>query len=226
MTEKERSSGVQELIDRLRQEGVEEGQEQADQLLTDARRKASETVDKARREAADIVEQAKQEAERLRAAGEEALRLAGRDAVLALKEEISEQFSNQVRRLVSHQLRDEKFIERLILEIAGRAVPKDSKQPMLLLLPEEMAPEQPSQPHELKPKGAREGAVGQFVLGLAGDMLREGVTLAASPDNTPGVTVKMVEEDVEITFDEKAVTEFLLRYLLPRFRNIMTGIVQ
>jgi V/A-type H+-transporting ATPase subunit E len=223
MTEKERSSGVQELIDRLREKGVEEGQEQADQLLTDARRKASETVDKARREAAEIVQQAKQEADRLQAAGEEALRLAGRDAVLALKEEISEQFSKQVRRLVSHQLRDEKFIERLILEIAGRAVPKDSKQPIELLLPEEMAlPEQ----KRLQAKGAQEGAVGQFVLGLAGDMLREGVTLAASADNTPGVTVKMVEEDVEITFDEKAVTEFLLRYLLPRFRNIMTGIVQ
>ena len=223
MTEKERSSGVQELIDRLREKGVEEGQEQADQLLTEARRKASETVDQARREAGEIVQQAKQEADGLRAAGEEALRLAGRDAGLALKEEISEQFSNQVRRLVSHHLRDEKFVERLILEIAGRAVPRDSKQPMELLLPEEMAP--PDQ-EGFQAKGAKEGAVGQFVLGLAGDMLREGVTLGVAADNTPGVTVKMVEEDVEITFDEKAVTEFLLRYLLPRFRNIMTGIVQ
>ena len=223
MTEKEQSSGVQELIDRLREKGVEEGREQADQLLAEARQKASATVEKARKQAAEIVRQAKEEADRLRAAGEEALRLAGRDAVLALKEEISEQFSNQVRRLVSHQLRDEKFIERLILEIAGRAVPKDSGQPMELLLPEEVAP--PEQ-EGLQAKGANEGAVGQFVLGLAGEMLREGVTLAAAADHTPGVTVKMVEDDVEITFDEKAVTEFLLRYLLPRFRNIMTGIVQ
>jgi V/A-type H+-transporting ATPase subunit E len=223
MTDKERSSGVQELIDRLREKGVEEGQQQADQLLGEARRKASETVEKARQEAAEILQRAREEADRLRAAGEEALRLAGRDAVLALKEEISEQFSIQVRRLASHHLRDEKFIERLILEIAGRAVPKDSKQPLELLLPEDMAP--PEQ-EGFQAKGGKEGAVGQFVLGLAGDMLREGVTLAASADNTPGVTVKMVEEDVEITFNEKAVTEFLLRYLLPRFRNIMTGIVE
>jgi V/A-type H+-transporting ATPase subunit E len=223
MTEKERSSGVQELIDRLREKGVEEGQEQADQLLGEARRKASETVEKARQEAAEILQRAREEADRLRAAGEEALRLAGRDAVLALKEDVSEQFSNQVRRLVSHQLRDEKFIERLILQIAGRAVPKDTEQPMELLLPEDMAP--PEQ-KGLQAKGAKEGAVGQFVLGLAGDMLREGVTLAAAADNTPGVTIRMLKDDVEITFNEKAVTEFLLRYLLPRFRNIMTGIVQ
>jgi V/A-type H+-transporting ATPase subunit E len=223
MTEKEQSSGVQELIDRLREKGVEEGQEQADQLLTEARRKASETVEKARQEAAEIVRQAKEEADRLRAAGEEALRLAGRDAVLALKEEISEQFSNQVRRLVSHHLRDEKFLERLILQIAGRAVPVESEEPMELLLPADVAP--PDQ-GELQTRGAQEGAVGQFVLDLAGDMLREGVTLATAADSTPGVTVKMLEQDVEITFDEEAVTEFLLRYLLPRFRNIMTGIVQ
>lgn len=223
MTEKERSSGVQELIDRLREKGVQEGQEQADQILAEARRKASETVEQARQEAAQIVQQAKQEADGLRAAGEEALRLAGRDAVLALKEEVAEQFSHQVRRLVSHHLRDEKFIERLILEIAGRVVPKDSKQAIALLVPAEMA-SQP--PHDLQAKGAQEGPVGQFVLGLSRDMLREGVTLAASADSTPGVTVQMVDEDVEISFNEKAVTEFLLRHLLPRFRNIMTGIVQ
>ena len=223
MTEKERSSGVQELIDRLREKGVDEGQQQADQLVTDARRKASETVEKARQEAAEIIQQAKQEADRLRAAGEEALRLAGRDAVLALKEEMSEQFSKQVRRLVSHQLRDEAFIERLILQIAGRAVPAESEEPMELLVPADAAPPEQG---GLQAKGAREGAVGQFVLGLAGDMLREGVTLATAADGTPGVTVKMLQQDVEITFNEEAVTEFLLRYLLPRFRNIMTGIVQ
>ena len=52
MTEKERSSGVQELIDHLREKGVEEGQEQAEGLVADARRHASEMIDEARREAA------------------------------------------------------------------------------------------------------------------------------------------------------------------------------
>ena len=223
MTEKERSSGVQELIDRLREKGVEEGKGQADQLLADARRRASGMLDEARREAAEIVQQAKKEAEGLRAAGEDALRLAGRDAVLALKEEVSEQFSSQVRRLVSHCLRDEQFMQRLILEIAGRAVPKDSKQPLELLLPDEMVP-----PEEVRgqAKEVQEGTLSHFVLALAGDMLREGVTFGVAADNTPGVTVKMVDEDVEITFNEKGITEFLLRHLLPRFRALMVGIVQ
>ena len=223
MTEKERSSGVQELIDRLREKGVQEGKEQADQLMAEARRRATEMLDKARQEAAEIVQQARMEADRLRAAGEEALRLAGRDAVLALKEEISEQFSSQVRRLVSGCLRDEQFVQRLILEIAGRAVPKDNSQPLELLLPEEMVPPQQV---GCQAKEAKEGTLSHFVLALAGDLLREGVTFGVAADDRPGVTVKMVDEDVEITFDDKAVTEFLLRHLLPRFRTMMDGIVQ
>ena len=223
MTEKERSSGVQELIDRLREKGVEEGKEQADHLVADSRRRATEMLDKARREAAEILQHAREEADSLRAAGEDALRLAGRDAVLALKEETSEQFSNQVRQLVSHCLRDDQFMQRLILEIAGRAVPKDTRQPLELLLPEEVVP-----PEEVRrqAKKAKEGTLSHFVLALAGKMMREGVSFGVADDDTPGVTVKMVNEDVEITFNDKAITEFLLRHLLPRFRTMMNGIVQ
>ena len=223
MTEKERSSGVQELIDRLREKGVEEGKEQADQLVADARRRAAEMLDEARREAAEILQHAREEADSLRAAGEDALRLAGRDAVLALKEEISQQFAGQVRRLVSHCLRDDQFMQRLILEIAGRAVPKDSKQPLELLLPEEAV-----SPEEVRrqAKEAKEGTLSHFVLGLAGEMIREGVTFGVADDDTPGLVVKMTDKDAEIVFNEKAITEFLLRHLLPRFRAVLNSTVQ
>ncbi len=224
MTEKEQSSGVQELIDRLRDKGVEEGKEQADQILAEARRRASEMLDEARQEAAHIVQRAKEEADGLRAAGEDALRLAGRDAVLALKEEISDKFSSQIRRLVSACLRDEQFIQRLILEIAGRSVPQDSKEPMELLLPEDVGAS--LKDSGCQAKEAKEGTLCHFVLALAGDMLRDGVSFGVAADNTPGVTVRMVNEDVEISFNEKAITEFLLRHLLPRFRTLMDGIVQ
>lgn len=221
MTEKTQSSGVQELIDRLREKGVEEGKEQADQLVADARRRATEMLDESRREAEEILQHAREEADRLRAAGEDALRLAGRDAVLALKEEISSHFADQVHRLVSHCLCDGQFMQRLILEIASRAVPKDTKEPIELLLPEAVA-----LPEELRreAKEAKEGTLSHFVLGLAGEMMQKGITLGASDDDSPGLTVRTGNGDAEITFNDKAITEFLLRHLLPRFRAMMDGI--
>jgi len=221
MTEKQRSSGVQELIDRLREEGVEEGISQADQLVTDARRRATAMLDEARQQAAEILQHAREEADNLRTAAEDALLLAGRDAVLSLKEEIFKRFADHVRQLASHSLRDNQFMQRLILEIAGRAVPKDTKQPMELLLPEEVVG-----PGEIERqvKDAKEGSLSHFVLGLSSEMIREGVSFAAAEDDTPGLTVKMTGEDVEIVFNEKAITEFLLRHLLPRFRAMMNGL--
>ena len=223
MTEKERSSGVQELIDRLRERGVEEGREQAEQLLADARRRAAQMLEQARQEAAETLQHARKEADNIRAAGEEALRLAGRDAALTLKEEISERFADQVRRLVSHSLSDEQFIERLILEIAGRTVPKDSGEPMELLLPEDWVPLEELRRH---PEEVTEGTLSHFVLALAGDMVREGFTLGATVDNSSGIVVKMVNDDAEITLDDKSISRLLLRHLLPRFRAMMEGMLQ
>jgi len=223
MTEKERSSGVQELIDRRRERGVEEGEEQAEQLLADVRRQAAQMLDEARQEAAETLQHARKEADNIRVAGEEALRLAGRDAILTLREEISERFANQVRRLVSHSLSDEQFVERLILEIAGRAVPKDGKQPLELLLPEEMVPLEQLRRH---PEKVKEGTLSHFVLALAGDMMRKGVTFGSTADNSSGITAKMLNDDVEVTLDDKAIAQLLLRHLLPRFRAMMEGMIQ
>jgi V/A-type H+-transporting ATPase subunit E len=222
MTEKERSSGVQELIDRLRERGVEEGKELAEQLLADAQHQAVELLDRARHEASETLQNARKETDSIRAAGEAALCLAGRDATIALKEEICDQFANQVRRLVSHSLSDDQFVERLILEIAGRAVPKESNQPLELLLPEEIIPLEQLRRH---PEEATEGTLSHFVLALAGDLMRKGITFGSTADSSSGITVKMVNDDVEVTLDDQAIARLLLRHLLPRFRAMMEGML-
>ena len=81
MTDQENASGVQELINRLSQEGVAEGQRQADGIVNDAQRKADAILESARKQAADMLSKAREEASQYQAAGEEALRLAARDAV-------------------------------------------------------------------------------------------------------------------------------------------------
>ena len=69
-----KASGVQELVDRLRQDGVAEGQEEAASLLEEARREASEIVDLAAPRSGRNQRGGPTSAStRLRAAGEEAL---------------------------------------------------------------------------------------------------------------------------------------------------------
>ena len=218
MTEKERSSGVQELITRLREEGVEEGQVQAEQLIEEARRQADKMLDQARREAAELLQRAQRETDSLRTAGQTALQLARRDTVLSLKDEVTEQFAGAVRRLVTNCLDEEEFIQRLILQIAGRTAPEGQNQDLELLLPERMptAEELQRQPGEFT-----SDKLSQFVSTVARDLLEKGIAFGVAGSNAPGLTVRVVGEDVEINLTNESISDLLLQHLLPRFRTMM-----
>ncbi len=62
-----------------------------------------------------------------------------------------------------------------------------------------------------------------LVLGITGEMLREGVELKPSEDMSGGIRIQMVGEDLEIDLSDKAISELLLEILLPRYRAIVTG---
>ena len=79
------SSGVQELIDRIRDQGVQAAQEKADRLVRDARQQAHEIVSQAKGEAEAAHAKARTETEAYRQASLDALRLAARDTVLDLE---------------------------------------------------------------------------------------------------------------------------------------------
>ena len=107
-----RISGVQELIDRLRGEGVEQGRAEAAALIAAAREEASKILDSAHREAEILRSHARADAETLRRDGLEAFRLAARDGVIALRESLRDDFASKLTRLVSHSLNDRSFLER------------------------------------------------------------------------------------------------------------------
>ena len=65
-----------------------------------------------------------------------------------------------------------------------------------------------------------------FVLGLTGDMLREGVTFRSSDDMGPGIRVEVKDKDIVLDVSEEAVAGLLLQHLQPRFRAILEGIVK
>ena len=56
------SSGIEELIERLRNEGVISGQEKAEDLVTNAQKHAEWIIEKAELEAKQLIEKARQQA--------------------------------------------------------------------------------------------------------------------------------------------------------------------
>lgn len=212
------TSGVQELIDRLRHEGVASGQSEADRLLGDARVKSMEMLDQAKREAESVLERARKEAAAIIENGNQALRLASRDVVLRVREACYEEFKTRLNRLVKHRLSDPALLEKMILEIAGQAREEIAGKTVKILLPntaiteEELAAEV---------KNVQPGSLAAFVLGLTADVLRDGLSFEVSDDPSPGVHLQIVQDDVQLELTDETITTVLLQYLVPRYRAIM-----
>jgi len=220
------SSGVEALIDRLRDEGVAAGRAVAESIEADARRHAAAIVQEAEERAVQLVDKARKEAQTLHKGGEEALRIAMRDTVLHLKGQLMERFNAEVRRLIAVAMDQEDFLQKLILEVAGRAREQagvDAGQPVKVLLPRALVGVE-----ELrrKPLELREGSLSHFVLSVAGNVLAEGVTFGVADDDTKGVRLYLEDKNVHIDVTDEAVAALLLQHLQPRFRAILEGTVK
>ena len=216
------ASGVQELISRLRDEGVKAGREKSDQILQDAREQASSIVAQAEAEAEEILSKARSEIEREKAAALESVRVAIRDTELKMEAEVKADFSAHVKRLVSVELSDKKFLRQLILGIAGMAAGDKAREdkPVEVLLPKDLF-ETDEKRTRLTEKGKER--MRHLVLGISGDMLREGIELTPSEDISGGIRIRLLGEDLEIDLSDRAISDLLLKNLLPRYRAIVTG---
>lgn len=215
-------SGVQELIGRLRGEGVKAGKEEAERVLQEARQQADQIVTQAKAEADQIRNQARTEIEAERKAAGEAIQTAFRDTELKLESEIKAAFADYVRRLVSMELRDKDFLRQLILAIFGRATSQLQKdQPAEIRLSDELFV---ADEKETRLTDEGRDRFRHLVLGISGEMLRKGIELAPAGTDDGGMRVRLVGEDLEIDLSEKALSDLLLSFLIPRFRAIVTGV--
>lgn len=196
------NASLDHLIEKIRQEGIEE-----------AERTAAELVEKAKKEAGSIVEQAKQQAEKIKADaqtqanrfeenGKRALQQAARDVELALKERIVGLFDRVFRRQVGNAMRPEgldAMIRGLIADWAKKggaaiAVSHADKEKLEALL----------------------------FANLKGD-LKQGITLQASPTITRGFRIELKGENIYYDFTDDSVSEALKAFISPHLQSILDG---
>lgn len=218
-------AGVQALIDRLKTEGVAAGQSEADGILDKAKAKAEALVAEAEKKAATLLAEARAEAAKEKAATEDGLKVAARDLVLDMRNELGERIQQEAKRLVATTLADEAFLQKLILAMAANAKENasvEAAEPMEIVLPEKIVTFE-----ELKqsPEAVEPGTLTHFVIALAGDVLRDGVTFSTAP-GFDGIKVKLTGRDVSIDLTEEAVATLLKRHLQPRLRAIMEGVLR
>ena len=106
---------LQELTDRLYEEGLSKGRQEADALLEKARKEAAEIVAKAREEAQAIHDDAEKQAAETRTMVEGDLKMASTQTIAALRQQVENMvITKAVAQPVGAALSDEGFVKDLI----------------------------------------------------------------------------------------------------------------
>ena len=116
---------LKELIDKIKNDGVKSAEESAARIISDAEDRAAAIVDKATKDAESLRRTAKADAEKAERSGREALKQAGRDLVLTVKEEIVQLFGKVLEAETTRSL-DSALMSQVVVEAVKNLSGADS----------------------------------------------------------------------------------------------------
>ena len=214
------SKGIQELIDELREKGVNAGKEESSKLVADAEHRAEWILEQAEAEAETIRSKAEQEAKFIRKSGSDALEMAYRDIKMKLRDELSQQFARQLGKLIVQELQDPETLKQLLMSAASRSKLPD--EPARIVLPERAVglEELRSDPSQLQG-----GPLIEMVSSVARELFSQGVEIGADGRARAGMTVSLKDGEINVDLTDQALMDLLLAHLQPRFRAILEGVV-
>lgn len=128
------SNKLQELTDRLYNEGLSKGKEEGEILLFKARKEADEIIANARKQAEDIVTEAENRAAQLKEKAESDVKMASEQALMATKKDIENLLVNSLCAEETEKvLSEEKFLKEIILAVAQKFSTQQSEDISLVL---------------------------------------------------------------------------------------------
>lgn len=196
---------IQALADKLYQDGLGKGKEEGERLLAQAKEQARQLQDEARRKADEIIEKARKEAEDLRNNALTEIKITSRQMISTLKKEVEERLMDKVVEPgVRSAMEQQQFIQELILKAvsafaSGRQVPD-----LRLILPE-----------------SDKAKYDAFLKDLAGNALKEGLSVAFSGDMQGGFKIENRAGGYLLSFTEEDFLALFKEYARPKLKQLL-----
>lgn len=190
------SQQVQELIDKIKNEGLQAADQKARELEEQAKRNAQGILNEANKRAQDLLLDAEEEIRKKQEASRTALRQASRDTLLSLKKEVQKLLRKVITAQVADALTPQKLSD-IIAGIAHKAVEGKSADAGIevVLSPKDL-------------KELRDGVLAQLQKQFKGP-----VHFQASEDIGKGFTVSFDQGKSSFDFSQEALAEYLSVYL-------------
>ena len=127
---------VQELLERIKSEGVDTARAEAEKIIASAEERAKAIISEAEKSAKDLESGAKARIEAMEKASKLALTQASRDTILSLREKV-QNFMRDAIAATTSEVFDESFVGKILPEIL-LTMAKDTKGNIEVLLPFEI----------------------------------------------------------------------------------------
>ncbi|MDP8267043.1 MAG: V-type ATP synthase subunit E family protein [Candidatus Aceula meridiana] len=189
---------VQELIDKIKQEGFLAAKEKAQTIEASAQEKAKVIVEQAQKQEKDILDTAHREAERLEETAKAAIKQAARDMVLDLRREIQKILNTIIKKDVKESLSPE-ALAGIITEVAKNFCEKtDASADIKVVLGK-------SDLESLK-----KGAIAKIQ-----EEIKQKITFESSEEIAAGFTISFDSGKSSFDFTDESLSEYLSAYLNP-----------
>ena len=195
---------LQELTEKLYNEGLAKGKEEGELILKQAKEEAAATLEKAKAEAAAIVAKAEKDAQALRSKAESDIKMASAQSLQATKKDIENLIVAKLSgEKVAEALGDVAFIKEIILDVAKKFNPSEG---IALELPEKLRA-------ELEP----------WVKNELAKALGKGVKASFSKKIAGGFTISPADGGWFVSFTQESFDALIAEYLRPVTKKLLFG---
>lgn len=197
---------LQELTDKLYEEGLSKGKAEGEHILEEARKQAAQIIEEARKQAAEILSQAKKDAEDYKSKVTSDVKMASSQSLQTTKKEIENLIiasigGNEVKK----QLSSAEFIKSIIKEVAVKFSAEEACD-LSLVLPSTLQA-------ELEP----------FVKNELSSILGKGVEASFSKKINGGFTIGPKDGGYFISLTDETFNELISEYLRPVTKKLLFG---
>lgn len=197
---------LQELTQKLYEEGLSKGKAEGEQILQNAQAKADEIIKAAHEEADAIIAKARKEAEDHRTKVEGDVKMAATQTIQETKTAIENLIVVQaVDAPAKAVLSDAEYVKELIGAVAAKFAP-DADGDLSIILPESL-----------------KGKLDAYLSDTLAKTLGKGVTLDFSKNISGGFNIGPKDGGYYISFSDESFAELIGSYLRPATKKLLFG---
>ncbi len=194
---------VQDLIDKIKQEGLQAADKKSQEIETKAQEKAKEIVQAAEKKSSLIIEKAKQDAQKLEVSAKTAVSQAGRNALLDLKKQIQTILNKIVLKEIAEALTSEVVVDLLKIIIKNFSDQKSDSRIKIGLNPKDV---------DKVSKGFMEKLKSEA---------KKNIEICASEDIATGFTISFDSGKSSFEFTDESLAQYLSIYLNPQIAELL-----